>query len=165
MYESNSVQCTCLCLQPSCLLLAEVCKEGWRVSKHPVVRFWADGGMLGPTNPSPEGVYWSVFRQRCPGHHSGVIIRDKSNRHHTNNDAEWLAVRAALRYACLHHPQQRIRIYSDSMLIVKQFCGRWRCKVARHYLLMWECRQLIKQFKECKIEWRPRSQMVDRLGH
>jgi len=125
------------------------------------IRFWVDGGMLGHQNPSPEGVYWSVFCQP-PGQ---VVLRGRSAKHHTNNEAEWLAVRGALQYAKVRFPNHHIRIYSDSMLIVKQFSGVWRCKVARLYILMYECRTLATSFPKCKVQWRPREQMLNRLGH
>ncbi len=132
-----------------------------------LVKFWADGGMLGGHNPSPEGVYWSVYRH-CPGRRRRgklIISRAQSTQYHTNNDAEWLAVRAALTFALKWHKGGRIRIYSDSRLIVHQFSGKWRCKVARLFRLMYECQQLATNFTECKVEWRPRLEMVGYLGH
>ena len=128
-----------------------------------MVKFWVDGSVLGK-NPSPIGVYWSVYRSTNV--HEGVVIeRERSEEYHTNNEAEWLALRAALNYAHLHYEGWRVRIYSDSMLIVKQFSGKWRSRIFRLHKLLHECRRLAEGFKECKVEWRPREEMLERLGH
>ena len=129
------------------------------------IKFWVDGGMLGGHNPSPEGVFWSVYRLR-PGSYGGVVIhREESTEYHTNNEAEWLALRAALRFATIHHKGHRLRIYSDSKLIVKQFSGKWNSNLLRLRRLRFDCQELAAPFPECIVKWRPRSEMVKRLGH
>ena len=127
-----------------------------------MIVFYVDGGMLGGKNPSPIGVYWSVW---CapPGE---IVLCEESREHHTNNEAEWLAVMAALRYAHQHHPKETvIHIYSDSNLIVQLFRGRWQAKNLRMRRLRLESLQLAAVFPTCVVEWRPRWEMVKRLGH
>jgi len=125
------------------------------------ITFYVDGGMLGRRNPCPAGVRWSVF---CypPG---TVVLREQSVTHHTNNEAEWLAVRAALRYARQYYPNKVIHIRSDSRLVVNQFNGRWRAKDFRMHRFLQECRELARTLSACYISWRPRHEMVRRLGH
>ena len=94
-----------------------------------------------------------------------VIHREKSTEYHTNNEAEWLALRAALRFATIHHKGHRLRIYSDSKLIVKQFSGKWNSNLLRLRRLRFDCQELAAPFPECIVKWRPRSEMVKRLGH
>jgi ribonuclease HI len=124
--------------------------------------FYVDGGMLGDRNPSPEGVYWSVW---CapPG---SVVLHEQSTEHHTNNEAEWLALQAALRYALKHHPKaSRIMVYSDSQLVVQLFNGRWKASNARMIEMQRETRRLMVDFESCQVRWKPRIEMVRRLGH
>src|SRR6188474_2329611 len=103
------------------------------------IRFYVDGGCLGK-NPSPRGVYWSVFVE-APGNRRVVVHKKQSPVHHTNNEAEWLAVQSALEYAERFYPQEHLLIYSDSRLIVKQFNREWRNKIARLHRLMSAVRQ------------------------
>ena len=74
------------------------------------VRFWADGGMLGGRNPSKVGVYWSAYRVLPEGGEELVIKRRESKEHFTNNEAEWLALRAVLHFAAIHHAKEQIQI-------------------------------------------------------
>ena len=129
------------------------------------VLFWVDGGMLGGKNPSPEGVFWSVYRKPLRGRGNVVIDREESTEHHTNNDAAWLALRAALRFAQEHHKGKRIQIYSDSQLIVKQFNRKWRIRQAKFHRFAGECWHLANTFAQCKVIWQPREVMVRILGH
>lgn len=127
------------------------------------VTFWVDGGCLGK-NPSPQGVYWSV---RCKnGAINRVVERSKSGDFHTNNDAEWLALRAALTYATQHFsPTSAITVYSDSRLVVHQYNGLWRTTHARHLRFRVQCHLLAQPFRSVTVEWKPRKVMVARLGH
>ncbi len=135
------------------------------VSLNPPIRFWTDGGMLGGKNPSTEGVYWSTFRALPSGVSGLVIVREKSREHFTNNEAEWLALRATLRFARQFHPQEHIQIYSDSQLIVNQFNGRWRCQNPRLIRFAHQCWDIAPHFPQCVVSWQPRKEMLKRLGH
>lgn len=132
--------------------------------KRPVY-FWVDGGMLGPRNPSPEGVFWSVYRRLPSGAERIVIAREQSKDYTTNNEAEWLAVRAALRFAFKYHVNMNIHIFSDSELVVNQYIGRYQCKQPRLQVLARECWALQREFPDCVLSWCPRREMVRRLGH
>jgi ribonuclease HI len=126
------------------------------------VVLYCDGGMLGGRNPSPEGVYWSVF---CapPG---CVVERDETAEYHTNNDAEWLAVHAAFGYAIKYHPDAHtVQIYSDSSLICHLFNGIWRCKNTRMVSFLRGARELASRFPNVSVDWKPRRELVRRLGH
>jgi ribonuclease HI len=129
------------------------------------IRFWVDGGMLDGHNPSKVGVYWSVYRALPSGQEGIVIGRASSKAHFTNNEAEWLALRAALRFAFKHHVQYMLSIHSDSQLIVRQFNKQWRCLDAKLQVIARECWELAKEFPKVTLAWRPRREMVKRLGH
>lgn len=129
------------------------------------VAFYVDGGVLGK-NPSPIGVYWSVYLDHPPEKPRGIVVNRRESREHTtNNEAEWMAVREALLYAGRHFPGRNLVIYSDSKLIVLQFCGQYRNKVERLHRMMSEVRALATYFPKVHVLWKSRWEMVRRLGH
>lgn len=132
------------------------------------IRFYVDGGTF-VRDRAVYGVYWSVCCED-PAQEKPVMIRKQDMTHTTNNDAEWLALLDALRYAVEHYETAAasplpIVIYSDSQLIVKQFSGEYRSKVARHHRFRDECRALAARLTFVVVEWRPREVMVEKLGH
>jgi ribonuclease HI len=131
------------------------------------VKYWCDGGVLGK-NPSPRGVYWSLLCEvKGAVELKGPrIIRKGSEEYHTNNDAEWLALREALRHARSYWREAAsITIHSDSLIVCNQFNGVWRARVGRHHRLRSECRRISEALKDVTVEWRPRKQLYARLGH
>lgn len=134
------------------------------------VKFWVDGGtlMAGRHQGSrrTRGVYWSI---RCedPTKEKDVLVRKQDEvKYKTNNDAEWLALREALQFAVERGvAAMPIIIYSDSMLVVKQFNGEWRAKVERHHRFRTECKLLEEKLKFVVLQWVPREVNVDKLGH
>lgn len=123
------------------------------------IRYWVDGGVLGK-NPSRRGVYWSML---CEG--ELAPRRRLSEEYHTNNDAEWLALREALRHAAAHHTRHFVTIYSDSRLVTNQFNGVWRSKIERHASLKYECKRLAAGLRRVTLVWRPRKVLYNKLGH
>jgi len=121
------------------------------------IHVYADGGNAGK-NPSPK-VYWSVYAI------DRVVLRETSEEYHTNNDAEWCALLAALTYARDHHPFDEVVVRMDSALIVNQFNRRRRIKIERHYRLAGKCWHVAAQLLKVTVEWVPRRQLVIRLGH
>jgi ribonuclease HI len=131
------------------------------VSPYRFLEYYVDGGVLG-RNPSPRGVYWSMLLDDPA---APVMVRERSAAYHSNNDAEWLALRQALMHATAHHAGARLVIYSDSRLVVRQFNGAWRVKIARHHRLRTECARLAEGFAFVGVTWRPRHVLVRKLGH
>lgn len=130
------------------------------------IKFWADGGtlMAARNTRRTRGVYWSI---RCEnGDAEPVIIRKQDlQQYKTNNDAEWLAVREALQYAAKYHTNMPLIIYSDSRLVVNQYNGEWKAKLARHHRLRDECRLIAEGLKFVVLQWVPRTVNVEKLGH
>lgn len=122
-------------------------------------RYWVDGGVL-QRNPSPVGVYWSIVLEGDP---SGPRRYDDKHLR-TNNEAEWCAVREALRHA-LARELRPVVIYSDSLLVVNQYNGRYAVRAARLLRLRVECRLLASRLPFVALQWRPREELVARLGH
>lgn len=130
------------------------------------IKFYVDGGILMAARHSRKtrGVYWSM---RCEEGSAvkPVIIRKQTEKFKTNNDAEWLAVLEALQYATEKQITMPIVIYSDSLLVVNQFNGKWRAKIARHHRMRTLCHELAKGLKFVAVQWVPRTVNVDKLGH
>jgi ribonuclease HI len=128
------------------------------------VQFWCDGGVLGK-NPSPRGVYWSVAVSVANAPCRIVVSRKKDPTYHSNQDAEWLALREALTYAAVHFAGGSIIVHTDSKFVVNQWADTWRTTIARHALLKHECRRLAAELAAVAVVWRPRRMLVYRLGH
>lgn len=86
-----------------------------------VVDIYCDGAAQ-PTNPGPAS--------------AAFVVRDGENTysvgralgHKTSNQAEYLALIAALEHALELERQGRWRFFLDSRLVVKQVNGKWKCK-------------------------------------
>lgn len=129
------------------------------------VKFYVDGGTLmsGRHTRITRGIYWSM---RCEdGTAEPFEIRRQDDHYKTNNDAEWLALLEGLTYAAQHHTTMPVVIYSDSMLVVKQFNGQWRTKIERHARFRIQCLELAKRLKFVAVQWVPREVNVEKLGH
>ena len=94
-----------------------------------------------------------------------VMIRNDDREHKTNNAAEWLALREALQHAKEHHAKEPVLIHMDSRLVVNQFNGRWATRVAHLHRLRTQCRELAVGLKWVAVVWRPRLELVKRVGH
>ena len=84
----------------------------------------------------------------------------------TNNVAEYEALLHALRYA-LGRGARRVRVFSDSELVVRQVEGRYRVKHPDMVPLHAEARSLLSRFDEARITHVPREQNkeADRLAN
>lgn len=130
------------------------------------VRLYVDGGNVGP-NPSPT-VYWSVGREHDGGAIELLTARATSDRHHTNNAAEWLALNDGLSHAARMAGLKHLTIHSDSQLIVNQFNGRF--KVSPQLQMLCKAAQESAQFLmdggvRVEVTWVGRKENVKRLGH
>ena len=75
----------------------------------------------------------------------------------TNNEAEYEALLAGLRLA-LEVRAERIRIYSDSQLVVGQVRGEYQAKGSKMTLYLQKVRELLTKFEKCELQHVPRSQ-------
>lgn len=93
-----------------------------------------DGGSFG--NPGPAGVGVVLV-----GGGAEPIRIAKWIGCHDSNVAEYAALLEALQYA-LSLNANRLHIYSDSQIVVKQMTGEYCCRSSRLYSLNWTCRKL-----------------------
>lgn len=118
---------------------------------------YIDGGARG--NPGEAGF--------------GVYLKDPAGREHniygylgvkTNNYAEYAALLAALRYS-LRKKISRLKVYSDSELLVRQIKGDYRVRSESLKSLHAEALRLISRLGEFDIEHVPRweNRAADKL--
>lgn len=84
----------------------------------------------------------------------------------TNNVAEYQALIHALRYA-LSRGARRVRIFSDSQLVVRQVDGSYRVKHPDMLPLHAEAKALLARFEDARVSHVPREQNreADRLAN
>lgn len=90
----------------------------------------------------------------------------------TNNQAEYMALIGGLRaiLADLAHLDQdpsamRLKVLSDSQLLVEQLNGRWKVKNPGLRERRDEAQKLLSKFGSVKVDWHPRAMSVRILGH
>ena len=113
-----------------------------------IASIYIDGAAKG--NPGPAGI--------------GVVIKFKGNTikfskyigHATNNRAEYIAAIEALKRA-LAHGVRRVRIFSDSLLLVNQLTGKYRVKNPTLRQLFAKAMSLLSRFEEYEIIHVPRE--------
>jgi ribonuclease HI len=97
---------------------------------------YVDGGCLG--NPGPSGIGVVI----CGGADGPVRIAKWIGRQ-DNNVAEYVALMEALQYA-VARKAQKLHVYSDSEVVVRQMTGEYVCRSPRLYSLHWTCRKLAR---------------------
>lgn len=112
----------------------EPARTGW-ITAH------CDGGARG--NPGPAG-YGAVLQDD-----SGAVLAELSEflGHRTNNFAEYAGLLACLQWA-LDHGTPRLRVISDSLLMVKQIQGKFKVNSPDLKPLWEEARRRIRQVEE-----------------
>ncbi len=84
----------------------------------------------------------------------------------TNNVAEYQALIHALKYA-LDRGAARVKLFSDSELVVRQMAGRYRVKHPAMVPLHRQAAALLSRFREASLEHvrRERNRDADRLAN
>src|ERR1700746_1579812 len=97
---------------------------------------YVDGGCLG--NPGPAGIGVVIS-----GLGEGPVRIAKWIGRQDNNVAEYAALMEALQYA-VSLKAQKLHVYSDSEVVVRQMTGEYTCRSPRLYSLHWTCRKLAR---------------------
>ena len=100
---------------------------------------YVDGGCLG--NPGPSGI--GVVISGCA---EGPVRIAKWIGNQDNNVAEYAALMEALQFA-VSLKAQKLHVYSDSQVVVRQMTGQYSCRSPRLYSLHWTCRKLAQALK------------------
>jgi dinuclear metal center YbgI/SA1388 family protein len=121
-------------------------------------QLFTDGGARG--NPGPAGIGARLLTAE------GQLVEELGDAigRATNNVAEYQALLAGLELA-LDHGVQRLDVFMDSELIVKQIGGQYRVKDQTLKLLYDQAVRLLHQFHEVELRHVPREQNseADRL--
>ena len=100
---------------------------------------YIDGGCQG--NPGPSGIGVIIS-----GLADGPVRITKWIGHQDNNVAEYAALMEALQYA-VARKAQKLHVYSDSQVVVRQMTGEYACRSPRLYSLHWTCQKLARSLK------------------
>jgi ribonuclease HI len=121
---------------------------------------YIDGGARG--NPGPAGYGVRIEDEQ------GLLINEFNGfiGNSTNNVAEYNGLLAALRYA-QQHGHRRLRIRSDSELLVKQMRGEYRVKNAGLQPLHQQARAIAESLERVVYEHvrREQNKEADRLAN
>lgn len=125
------------------------------------IQIYVDGGSRG--NPGYAGGGFVVFEKGKVVAKGSEYFGDK-----TNNQAEYLALRLALRevYARLGG-EAEINCFMDSQLVVEQMNGNYKVKSENVRPLYQEVRRIADQFKSFSIDHIPREEnsIADELAN
>lgn len=126
-------------------------KELRQKKKGKTIEIFTDGGSRG--NPGPSGGGFAVYQ-------SGKLIQKGSEYYgeKTNNQAEYLALRSALREAYEQFSEENIGCFLDSKLVVEQMNGNFKVKSENVKPLFEEVRRIADQFKSITFSYIPRAQ-------
>lgn len=107
-------------------------------------------------NPGTTGSYGVVIKEdkeiikTLSGKISGAVI--------SSNIAEYKGLLAGLEYLFNNgFNQEEIRVFGDSMLVIKQMNKEWRIKKGLYKEIALEAKEMIKQFGNIFFEWIPRE--------
>ena len=121
---------------------------------------YTDGGSRG--NPGPAGGGYGIFRGEKLVAEGSEFYGDK-----TNNQAEYLALRDALRHAYELFSDLKVECYMDSKLAVEQMNGKWKVKSENVRPLYEEVRRIADQFNDFSIKHvrREYNKLADKLAN
>src|ERR1700726_83925 len=107
-----------------------------KIAVMPELVAYVDGGCLG--NPGPAGIGVVIS-----GLAEGPVRIAKWIGRQDNNVAEYAALMEALQYA-VERKAQKLHVYSDSEVVVRQMTGEYACRSPRLYSLHWTCQKLAR---------------------
>ena len=124
------------------------------------VEVFVDGGSRG--NPGPAGGGFAVYSNGRLALKGSEFFGEK-----TNNQAEYLALRLALRETYDKFGDVKIKCYMDSELVVHQMNGDYKVKSENVQPLFAEIQRLVDQFKEFSIKHvkREQNKIADKLAN
>ena len=124
------------------------------------VELFVDGGSRG--NPGPSGGGFAVY---VGG--KEVLRGSEFYGHQTNNQAEYLALRTALRETYSKYPESALLCHMDSQLVVEQMNGNYKVKNANLRPLFTEVQRIVGQFPSFQIKHiaREKNTVADEMAN
>jgi len=125
-----------------------------------VIEVYTDGGSRG--NPGRSGGGYVVYKNG-----KEVLRGSEYYGIKTNNQAEYLALRDALRAIYLEYSESKVKLFLDSELAVRQMNGSYKVKSPNVKPLFQEVRSIADQFKEISFSHvrREENAVADELAN
>lgn len=129
-------------------------------AKSNTIEVYTDGGSRG--NPGFAGGGFVAFKNG-----KNILEGSEYFGEKTNNQAEYLALRTALRETYARFPDASIQCFMDSQLIVEQMNGNYKVKNAALRPLFDEVSRIAGQFKNFSIHHisREQNELADALAN
>jgi ribonuclease HI len=121
--------------------MGEITRDSF-ISSGTVATIHCDGSC--PTNPGAMGIGFNIKFNDQHENEEDIAIGYRLGVG-TNNQAEYLALIAALR-ECLRHGVLHAQVWSDSQLMVNQVNGQWKVRDGRLKPLLEEAQGLVRMF-------------------
>jgi ribonuclease HI len=133
-----------------------------------MIKCWIDGGCA-PKNPGGKiGCGVAIEKDGKKIVRTGAILDEDPKILTSNNMAEYLALRAVLRYLIKHNlTLEPITIYSDSKLLINQMWGNWIINSGSYVTYAFQCKKILSEIGvngNIKGEWIPREQNKEADG-
>jgi ribonuclease HI len=139
--------------------LKKVEVENFEVDKKLSYKGYFDGASSG--NPGDMGIGFAIISE------DGEIVFEKSQYLGvgTNNEAEYVALVSLLEGA-VHNGIERLEVFGDSQLVVKQVNGEWRVKAENLRPFHKKAVELLEKVKNSKLSWvrRDDNSLADQLS-
>ncbi|MFP4116955.1 MAG: ribonuclease HI family protein [Candidatus Aenigmatarchaeota archaeon] len=120
------------------------------------LKIYTDGASRG--NPGPASAAYVIAKKDETVLNEGSEFLGET----TNNRAEYKAVIKALKMAS-NYTEERVRVFSDSKLLVKQLQGEWKVKSDNIGPLFEEVKELTRSFDSVSFHHRNRDhEMISR---
>ena len=116
-------------------------------------------GLCQPINPGGIACYAFIVTSKDKIIHSDSgLAEDPFSNNSTNNVAEYVALARALEWLIQNNLQsEKIRIQSDSQLVVNQLMGTYKVRAKRIIPLYNVVIKLKSEFQDIQIRWVPRE--------
>ena len=117
-------------------------------------------GLCQPINPGGIACYaFLVKRNGTIEHNDYGVAAEPFSKDSTNNVAEYTALIKALEWLSRNaRPDEPIRVFSDSKLVVSQLNGIFKIKSRRMIPLYQRAKALKSVFSKLEIRWVPREE-------
>lgn len=123
-------------------------------------RLFFDGCSKG--NPGPAGAGWALFKGETKLAQGWNYVGRA-----TNNISEYQGLIDGLTYALERFPGSPLHVFGDSMLVIKQVRGEWKCKAAHLEPYRKRAREMLADQPHVILKHIPREKnaVADRMSN
>lgn len=125
-----------------------------------LTELWCDGGLHGK---NPGALLYGSYKYN---NYEKITLNHEITG--TSNESEYITLIAGINaviqeYGCVQDVDLVVR--TDSQLVGNQVHGYWNVNAENLKWLCYIAQMLLGNFRSWNIEWTPRNQIVDVLGH